>query len=71
MEITERHIESSSAVVQLEQDEAIARIRAGLNAEGADDCIDCGNPIPPARRAAMPSAERCIACQSHHERANS
>ena len=69
MEVTERHIEAAGAAVQLEQDEAINRIRAELSAEGTADCIDCGEPIPPKRRAAMPSAERCITCQSRHERA--
>lgn len=68
METTERQIEASEAMVRLEQDEAIARIRAGLNTEGGADCITCGEPIPAARRRALPSAERCIACQSHYEK---
>ena len=71
METSERQIEAAGAVVQLERDEAIARIHAELSTPGAEDCIDCGQPIPARRRAAMPSAVRCIACQSHHERANS
>lgn len=71
MEVTERQIEAAGAIVQLEQDEAIARIHAELSTPGAEDCVDCGQPIPAKRRAAMPSAVRCIACQSHHERANS
>jgi phage/conjugal plasmid C-4 type zinc finger TraR family protein len=31
-------------------------------------CIDCGEPIPPARLAAYPTAKRCIRCQEIRER---
>lgn len=68
MEVTERHIEAADAMVRMEQDQAIARIRAELSAEGEEDCIDCGKAIAAARRAAMPSAERCITCQTAFEK---
>mgnify|MGYP003609486085 CR=1 FL=1 len=68
MEVTERHIEASAAMVEAEQAGAIARIHAELTAEGEPDCIDCGSPIPPKRRAAMPSARRCIHCQTMFEK---
>lgn len=29
-----------------------------------DDCIDCNKPIGAKRKSAMPSAVRCITCQS-------
>lgn len=32
-----------------------------------DECIDCGNPIGIKRKIAMPSAMRCIACQTKLE----
>jgi len=64
----EREIEAGAQAEAGERDAAIARIRAGLHGEGSDDCIDCGCEIPPARRAALPSAERCVGCQSIHER---
>lgn len=32
------------------------------------ECVDCGEPIEPARLAAMPKALRCVDCQSRHER---
>jgi phage/conjugal plasmid C-4 type zinc finger TraR family protein len=30
---------------------------------GAVVCLDCGNPVPPARLAAVPGACRCTLCQ--------
>jgi phage/conjugal plasmid C-4 type zinc finger TraR family protein len=40
---------------------ARARLPVG---EGADHCVECGEPIPEARRKALPGATTCIACQS-------
>lgn len=68
MDVTERQIEAAEAMVGLERDDAIARIRAELTADGASECITCGEAIPEARRRAMPSAERCITCQSLFEK---
>ena len=68
MEVSERQIEAGAAVVEAEQADAIARIHAELLAEGEPDCIDCGEPIPAKRRAALPSARRCIACQTTFEK---
>lgn len=31
-------------------------------------CIDCGDPIDPARLDAYPTAKRCLTCQRVHER---
>jgi len=46
-----------------EVDAALARLR--------DDtygiCIDCGEPIAPARLSAYPTATRCIECQETYE----
>lgn len=47
---------------------AIAIVRAQTERDGADDCEDCGAPIAPERRAALPSATRCIGCQERFER---
>jgi len=30
-------------------------------------CIDCGDPIPEARRQAVPGATRCALCQADEE----
>ena len=43
--------------------------RAGQVAgPGLSHCADCGDEIHAARRAAMPTARRCIDCQSAHEK---
>lgn len=47
---------------------ALARAAARNQADGRADCADCGEPIPPERRAAVPEAETCVDCQSRRER---
>lgn len=32
-----------------------------------DECIDCGEEIPAARRERMPYAQRCVECQTRME----
>lgn len=34
---------------------------------GRLDCEDCGEPIPEARREAVPGVRRCVACQEQHD----
>lgn len=46
-------------------DDAIARARSHLHhGESAEFCEECGEPIPEARRAAVPGVRYCIQCQS-------
>lgn len=68
MDLGDRVLERSERALAFEKERAIARIRGGLAAAGEEFCIDCEAPIPPERRAAMPSAERCIGCQGALER---
>ena len=44
---------------------ARARLPRG---EGAPACVECGEPIPAARRKALPGVTTCIACQSERDR---
>ncbi len=46
----------------------IAETRRGLEGIGAEECEDCGEPIPDARRRACPSCTRCVRCQAEFER---
>jgi len=50
-----------------EVDLALARMRDGTYGE----CVDCGEPIAPARLMAYPTAQRCINCQGAYERKRS
>lgn len=49
-------------------EDAVRRARQRLTTgPGRLDCEDCGEPIPAARRQAMPGARRCLACQAEHD----
>lgn len=50
--------------------DAVAGARARLPAgEGLDYCEDCGEPIPAARRRALPGVRTCVPCQSERDAA--
>lgn len=51
--------------------EELERLRAhsGPAGESARECVDCGEPIPEARRVALPGVKLCIECQQDHDRA--
>ena len=50
--------------------DAIAAARARMPAgEAAKECDDCGEPIPPKRREALPGVRTCVACQSERDKA--
>ena len=45
-------------------DDAVRAARARLKpGQSRSECIDCGEPIPEARRQAMPGVTRCVSCQ--------
>ncbi len=45
--------------------DAVATARARMPVgEGLDDCEDCGEAIPEARRKALSGARTCVGCQS-------
>ena len=44
---------------------ALARLEESPEAFG--ECEECAEPVPPARLAAMPYAELCIACQGKRD----
>jgi phage/conjugal plasmid C-4 type zinc finger TraR family protein len=64
----EHHIEAGERTAAFIREGTIASIRSGLCGGGSEDCADCGEPIGAARRAALPSATRCIGCQDALER---
>ena len=46
----------------------IAAVRERVANGTYGECIECGEPIAPARLEAYPTARRCAACQSRHEK---
>ncbi|OWY38037.1 conjugal transfer protein TraR [Xenophilus sp. AP218F] len=45
------------------REQAIARHCRTIEQTGYSHCEDCGDPIAPARRAALPGCTRCVICQ--------
>ena len=41
--------------------------KGGVSEANGGICLDCGEPIPEARRRAVPEATRCVACQTELE----
>lgn len=46
----------------------IGAITSRLTTKGTTYCEECGDPIPEARRKAVPSARLCVSCQEADER---
>ncbi|QLF92958.1 DksA/TraR family C4-type zinc finger protein [Pseudomonas sp. ABC1] len=50
-------------------EDAVQRARNQLpQGESLEHCEECGAPIPPARRKAVPGVRLCIGCQAEHDR---
>lgn len=60
-------IDVANDVILRAAEERAAAIRASLQGDGQDECEDCLQSIPAARRAAMPNAVRCAPCQEVFE----
>ena len=53
-------------------DDAVNRARSHLpSGEGATHYAECDEPIPEARRQALPGVRLCITCQSRHDQRTS
>ncbi len=51
--------------------DAIQRARSALpNGPGRLRCEDCDEPIPAARRKALPGVRLCVACQGERDRSH-
>ncbi len=46
----------------------LARAKQGNQRESAQECGECGVPIPEARRQHIPGCQYCTQCQSELER---
>ncbi|KOC92828.1 DksA/TraR family C4-type zinc finger protein [Winslowiella iniecta] len=53
-------------------DDAITRARQHLHVgASAEFCRECDEPIPEARRIALPGVQYCVKCQQAHDEKNS
>ena len=49
-------------------EDALQRARQNLpKGESLEECEECGDEIPRARREALPGVRLCVACQSKHD----
>ena len=57
--------------IEVSTREAIERVRQRSAAVGESraTCADCDEPIPEARRQALPGVKLCVACQQDRDRA--
>jgi phage/conjugal plasmid C-4 type zinc finger TraR family protein len=67
-DIGERGLERAEEFERLQREAAVRRIRNNLVGLGEDFCLSCGDKIEEARRMALPSATRCVDCQTKIER---
>ena len=50
-------------------EDAVNRARARLpRGESRETCEECGQTIPPARRAAVPGVRLCVRCQAERDK---
>lgn len=58
------HDDAVSEQIESTVEDGLARIRARLpSGPGRSHCAECGEPIPEARRKALPGVQLCVACQ--------
>ena len=49
--------------------DAVLAARARMpSGEGSDECVECGDDIPEARRRAIPGVRTCVACQAGRDK---
>lgn len=66
--MSNRAHEMADRLAESERATGVACAANALSGIGSEDCIDCGEGIPDARREALPSAKRCADCQENVER---
>ncbi|MCP3944519.1 MAG: TraR/DksA family transcriptional regulator [Desulfobacteraceae bacterium] len=62
-------LDRAQELENLHRTTAIASIRASVpNGPGRSNCLNCEEPISPARRRAVPGCRFCIECQRELEK---
>ena len=60
-------LDQAEVLARRERESGIRAASAAISGGGFTHCIDCGIPIDPARRHALPSVKRCFDCQQTYE----
>lgn len=56
---------AEQAQIESTLDDAVQRARSQLpRGESLENCEECGDPIPEARRKAIPGVRLCVDCQA-------
>ena len=63
----EKYLEQAARLEQYLRDANVRSVQQQLGRKGQADCAGCGEAIPAERRQALPSANRCVRCQSNFE----
>lgn len=63
----EKYLEQAERLEQTQRDASVRSAQRALAHKGQADCAGCGEAIPVQRRQAVPSATRCVKCQSSFE----
>jgi DnaK suppressor protein len=61
-------VEHDLIEMSLQELAEIAALRERLANGTYGECIECGEPIAPARLEVKPTARRCAECQARHEK---
>lgn len=64
----EKYLEQAARQEQHQRDASVRTVQRALGRKGQPECAGCGEAIPLQRRSAVPSAIRCIQCQSAFEK---
>jgi len=64
-------VEHDLIEISLRELAGIAAARERLANGTYGECIECGEPIAPARLEVNPTARRCAECQARHEKVSS
>lgn len=67
MKATDAMIELAEYRVQREAEASVAAIQSQLSGQSGRLVCDCGEPIPEARRLAVPHTTKCFECASRAE----
>jgi phage/conjugal plasmid C-4 type zinc finger TraR family protein len=61
-------VDQAIDLAERERSASVSKLKSSAAPVDLTECVECGEPIPPRRRASVPNAIRCTGCQADHER---